>query len=136
MNDWMAWVRKWVLLRHPNPGDGRPRHFSRGVPTMDTGKGKKGKGKSEGKGGKGKDLVVLCGWCERPGAKRRCGQCKVEFYCNQECQQVSVVVCRVGPIPPLPPPPSPPFIAPLEVWPQERVQGLLAIQHGASATSP
>ena len=39
--------------------------------------------------GKNKDAPLLCGWCEKPGAKRRCSQCKSEVYCNEECQRVS-----------------------------------------------
>ena len=40
--------------------------------------------------GKGKDAPPpdLCGWCEKLGAKLRCSQCKVEVYCNRDCQRV------------------------------------------------
>ena len=49
----------------------------------------KGGGKGKGKGkGKGEDSPLLCGWCEKPGAKRRCSQCKSEVYCNEACQRV------------------------------------------------
>ena len=41
--------------------------------------------------GNGKDPPPpdLCGWCEKLGAKLRCSQCKLEVYCDRECQRVS-----------------------------------------------
>ena len=48
--------------------------------------------------GKGKDAPPpdLCGWCEKLGAKLRCSQCKVEVYCDRDCQGVSVRGGRRG----------------------------------------
>ena len=72
------------------------------------------------KGKKGSVALGICGWCEKEGAKMKCGQCKAEAYCDRACQRVSRAPgrSRRAPPPPLsrvvsppaaPPPSSPPL---------------------------
>ena len=42
------------------------------------------------KSGKGKDDGShRCANCDKPGAKKKCGRCGVEWYCDRNCQRVS-----------------------------------------------
>ena len=41
------------------------------------------------KSGKAKDDGShRCANCDKPGAKKRCGRCGVEWYCDRNCQKV------------------------------------------------
>ena len=95
----------------------------------------KGKSAKGSRGAKGKDSpLLLCGWCEKPGAKRRCTQCKSEVYCNQECQRVSKGGGGGGrredtsPLLSLPP-------EPLDPWAQELLPGRRPLEYSSGATS-
>ena len=97
-----------------------------------------GKGGGKGKG-KGKDAPpALCGWCGKPGAKRRCSQCRSEAYCDRDCQRVSA--CREGGGAlgdcSSPPPPFSPPLATLDTWAQEDLHGFGFSWDGSIATPP
>ena len=76
----------------------KPEQASSASPkTSDTTKDKPAAEESEE--GKGKDapLPDLCAWCEKPGAKRRCSQCKSVVYCGEACQRVRGPGSRIRP---------------------------------------
>ena len=69
-------------------GATKPRGKAKAAPTAKGGKAKGGKAKDGGS--------HRCANCDKPGAKSRCSRCGVEWYCDRNCQRVSLVVGRVG----------------------------------------
>ena len=60
-------------------GATKPRGKAKAAPTE----------KAKAKGGKGEDDGGhRCANCDKPGAKKKCGRCGVEWYCDRNCQRV------------------------------------------------
>ena len=83
-----------TIYQRPHPddrggGDGKkggvakPRGKAKAAAPKDKAKDKSGKGKDDGS--------HRCANCDKPGAKSRCSRCGVEWYCDRNCQRVSLV---------------------------------------------
>ena len=83
-----------TIYQRPHPDDrGGGGHGKKGGTTKPRGKAKAAapKDKAKDKGGKGKDDGShRCANCDKPGAKKKCGRCGVEWYCDRNCQRVSL----------------------------------------------
>ena len=77
---------------HPDDrgGDGKPAKKGGGGKAKAKGEGENGK-EDKGKADEDEDGTThRCGNCDAPDAKSKCKGCGVEYYCNRECQKVSV----------------------------------------------
>ena len=61
-------------------GATKPRGKAKAAAPTDKAKDKSGKGKDDGS--------HRCANCDKPGAKKKCGRCGVEWYCDRNCQKV------------------------------------------------